>query len=76
MKEIIMPKLGVMMEEGTVLRWIKAEGDEVNEGEAVLEIESDKAVVELEAPASGILMEVAIKEGESVPVGTRLGVIL
>jgi len=43
MKEIVMPKLGVMMEEGTVLRWIKAEGDEVNEGEAVSEIESDKA---------------------------------
>jgi pyruvate dehydrogenase E2 component (dihydrolipoamide acetyltransferase) len=75
MKEIVMPKLGVMMEEGTVLRWIKAEGDEVKEGEAVLEIETEKAAVEIEAPASGILMGVAIKEGETVPVGTRLGVI-
>ena len=75
MKEIVMPKLGVMMEEGTVLRWIKAEGDEVNAGDAVLEIESDKAVVEVEAPASGILMGVAIREGATVPVGTRLGVI-
>lgn len=75
MKEIVMPKLGVMMEEGTVLRWIKAEGDEVREGEAVLEIETEKAAVEIEAPASGVLMSVAVKEGETVPVGTRLGVI-
>lgn len=75
MKEIVMPKLGVMMEEGTVLRWIKAEGDEVTEGEAVLEIETEKAAVEIEAPASGFLVGVAIKEGETVPVGTRLGVI-
>lgn len=75
MKEIVMPKLGVMMEEGTVLRWIRAEGDEVKEGEAILEIETEKAAVEIEAPASGILSSVAVKEGETVPVGTRLGMI-
>jgi pyruvate dehydrogenase E2 component (dihydrolipoamide acetyltransferase) len=75
MTEIVMPKLGVMMEEGTVLRWIRAEGDEVKAGEAVLEIETEKAAVEIEAPASGVLSEIAVKEGETVPVGTRLAMI-
>ncbi|MBI2359822.1 MAG: 2-oxo acid dehydrogenase subunit E2, partial [Deltaproteobacteria bacterium] len=75
MEAYIEPSEEKIVEEGTVVRWIKAEGDEVREGEAVLEIETEKATVEIEAPASGILTSVAIQEGETVAVGTRLGVI-
>ncbi len=66
---VIMPALGMAQETGKVLRWLKGEGDAVTQGEPLLEIETDKATVELEAPASGILTGVTAAAGETVPVG-------
>jgi len=67
--------MGYDMKEGTVVRWLKAEGDEVSRGEAVAEIETDKAVVEMDAYASGILRKIIVKEGATVPVGDPIGII-
>lgn len=73
---IIMPALGMAQETGKVLRWLKAEGEAVKQGEPLLEIETDKANVELEAPASGVLAAVAAAAGDTVPVGQVIGLIL
>ena len=66
--EVIMPKLGVDMQEGQILEWKKKEGDEVKEGEILLEIMSDKTNMELEAEVSGTLLKILRKDGETVPV--------
>ena len=66
-----MPALGMAQETGKVLRWLKAEGDRVVKGEPLLEIETDKVTVELEAPADGTLAGVSAAEGDEVPVGQR-----
>lgn len=73
--DIIMPQMGFDMKEGTVVRWIKSEGDAVTKGEAVAEIETDKAVVEIESYDSGVLRKVYIAEGTTVPVGDVIGII-
>ena len=73
--QIVMPQMGFDMKEGTLVRWIKHEGDAVNKGEAVAEIETDKAVVEVEAFASGVLQRITVPEGTTVPVGQEIGVI-
>ncbi len=73
--EIIMPQMGFDMKEGTVVRWIKREGDPVAKGEPIAEIETDKAVVEIEAFDAGVLRKVYVKEGATVPVGQIIGVI-
>ncbi len=73
--EIIMPQMGFDMKEGTVVRWIKSEGEPVGKGEMVAEIETDKAVVEIESYDSGILRKVYIAEGTTVPVGQVIGII-
>jgi len=73
---VIMPALGMAQDTGTVLRWLKRDGEAVVQGETLLEIETDKATVELEAPASGVLTEVSAAEGETVPVGTVIAKIL
>lgn len=67
--EIIMPKLGLTMEEATIVNWFKEEGDPVNNGEAILEIETDKSTVEIEALASGNLGPILYPEGSVVPIG-------
>ena len=67
--EVIMPKLGLTMEEATIVNWFKEEGDPVNDGEAILEIETDKSTVEVEAPASGKLGPLLYPEGSVVPIG-------
>jgi len=66
--EVIMPKLGVDMQEGQILEWKKKEGDKVEEGEILLEIMSDKTNMELEAESSGTLIKILKKDGETVPV--------
>src|SRR3989337_1630173 len=66
--EIIMPKLGETMEEGTIARWVKKEGDEIKKGEILLEITTDKATLEVESYTSGILRKIVAREGEVVPV--------
>jgi len=63
------------MEEGVVLSWKKQEGEAVEKGEIILEIETDKAVAEVESPAAGILKKILVPEGETVPVNTPLAVI-
>lgn len=71
-----MPKMGDGMEEGTLLEWLKKEGDVVKSGEVIGTIQTDKATLELEAPASGKLAGLLLKGGETVPVGQPIGAIL
>ena len=73
--EIIMPKAGMAMEEGTILKWLKAEGDPVEQGEPLLEILTDKVNMEVEAQISGTLIKILKQEGEVVPVITTIGYI-
>jgi pyruvate dehydrogenase E2 component (dihydrolipoamide acetyltransferase) len=73
---VIMPALGVAQQTGTLLKWLKAEGQAVSKGEPLMEIETDKATVEIEAPGSGILAKVTASPGDQVPVGNRIAVIL
>lgn len=75
MAEVTMPKMSDTMEEGTVVRWLKHEGDPVNEGETIAEIETDKANVEMEAFEPGILSKILVNEGETVPVGQPIAMI-
>lgn len=74
--DVIMPALGVAQEKGTLLNWLKAEGQPVTKGEPLMEVETDKATVEIEAPASGILTNVTASAGDEVPVGNKIAVIL
>src|SRR5215211_6429130 len=62
-----MPKMGDAMEEGTLLKWLKSEGEEVSEGDAIAEIETDKVTMELEAEDAGTLAQLIADEGEEVP---------
>ncbi len=73
--ELKMPQMGYDMQEGTVIRWLKQEGESVSEGEAIAEIETDKAVVEFESFASGVLRKVLVLEGATVPVGEPIAVV-
>jgi 2-oxoglutarate dehydrogenase E2 component (dihydrolipoamide succinyltransferase) len=73
--ELIMPEMGEGVIEGTVARWLKAEGERVDRYEAVLEIETDKVTTEATAEEAGTLLKIMVLEGETVPVGTVLAVI-
>jgi pyruvate dehydrogenase E2 component (dihydrolipoamide acetyltransferase) len=73
--EVIMPSLGFDMVEGVVARWLKKEGEPVKKGEAIVEIETEKATVEVEAAASGVLQKIIVPAGETVAVGTVIGMI-
>lgn len=73
--EVMMPRMGQSMEEGRVLRWLKEAGADVKRGEAIAEIETDKAVVEIEALVTGLLIEIVVLEGELVPIGTVIAYI-
>ena len=70
-----MPMLGEVMEEGRIVAWHKQVGDSVEKGEIILEVETDKAVMGVESPATGVLRKVLVAEGETVPVNTPLAVI-
>ena len=72
--EIKLPRLGQGMESGTVVRWLKQEGDQVEKGEPLYELDTDKVTQEVEADASGVLLRIAVQEGE-VPVGQTVAVI-
>jgi pyruvate dehydrogenase E2 component (dihydrolipoamide acetyltransferase) len=74
--EVIMPMLGMAQETGKLLRWLKAEGDQVRRGEPVMEIETDKVTVEIEAPADGMLAALSVDEGDEVPVGTVVALLV
>ena len=71
----LMPKLGMDMEEGVVARWIKNEGETVQKGEALAEIETDKSVVEVESPLSGVILKIYCPEGESAPCNDPIAAI-
>src|ERR1700761_5016148 len=74
-KDILMPLLSPSMTEGTLVKWLKKEGDAVKSGEILAEVETDKATMDLEAFDSGILRKILIAEGTRVPVQSRIGII-
>ncbi len=72
---ITMPKLGFDMAEGTLVRWVKKEGEAVNKGDVLAEIETDKATVEVESSASGVVRKLLVDEGAVVPISTPIAVV-
>lgn len=74
-QEVRLAKLGPSMKEGLIVAWLKKEGDRVTQGEPLFQVETDKAVTEVEAPVSGVLVRVAQGEGARVPVGEVVAVI-
>ena len=72
--EVKLPRLGQGMESGTIVKWLKAEGDAVDKGEPLYELDTDKVTQEVEAEAAGVLLKIAVAEGE-VPVGTTIAFI-
>jgi len=75
-KDVIMPALGMAQETGTLIQWLKKPGDTITKGEPLMEIETDKATVEIEAPASGTLSSITAQAGDVIPVGQRIALIL
>lgn len=75
MTRITMPQAGQTMEEGTILSWRKSEGEQVRKGEILLEIDTDKAAVEVEAPQSGVLRKILCREGTTVPVLAPIAIL-
>jgi pyruvate/2-oxoglutarate dehydrogenase complex dihydrolipoamide acyltransferase (E2) component len=73
--EVLLPQWGMGMSEGTITSWLKAAGDSVVEDEALAEVEAEKVEETLEAPATGVLTEILIGEGETVEVRTVVAVI-
>ena len=72
--EVILPRLGQGMESGTIVRWLKSEGEPVEKGEPLFELDTDKVTQEVEAEAAGVLLKIAVAEGE-VPVGQTVAFI-
>jgi pyruvate/2-oxoglutarate dehydrogenase complex dihydrolipoamide acyltransferase (E2) component len=72
---IVLPKWGMGIDEGTVVRWLKNEGDRVQQGEPIVEIETAKATQEVEAPASGVLVKILLAQGETAAVNSAIGII-
>ncbi len=73
--EVVMPQMGVSVSEGTILKWLKQEGETVEADEPLLEISTDKVDTEVPSPGSGVVQQILVSEGETVDVGTRLAVI-
>src|SRR5436190_14301582 len=73
---VVMPALEMAQETGKIVSWVKKEGDTIKKGEILLEVETDKAVVEIEATADGVLAAVKSQAGDVVPVGTTIAWIL
>ncbi|MDD2485902.1 MAG: hypothetical protein PHD91_04335 [bacterium] len=73
--EVVVPELGDEIEDATVAFWFKKEGDSVELGEELVEIETDKAAIKIEAPISGILLEILAEEGASIRIGDCIGTI-
>jgi len=72
---VLIPKTGMGITEGTIARWLKAEGDPVTEGEIIVEIETAKAMEEVPAPVTGILARILLAEGETAEVHTEIALI-
>src|SRR5437773_11135832 len=75
MPEITMPQLSDTMTEGTVVKWHKKEGDKVREGDKIADVETDKAVMEMESFETGTLAKILVKEGEKVQVGAAMAIV-
>jgi pyruvate dehydrogenase E2 component (dihydrolipoamide acetyltransferase) len=73
--KVVMPKLSEQMETGKIIKWLKQEGDRVQSGDILAEVETDKADVEMEAFGSGVLRKILVAAGSQAPVGTLIGVI-
>ena len=73
--EVVMPQMGVSVSEGTITKWLKGEGEEIEADEPLLEISTDKVDTEVPSPGSGVVAQILVQEGETVPVGTRLALI-
>jgi pyruvate dehydrogenase E2 component (dihydrolipoamide acetyltransferase) len=73
--DVSLPRLGQGMESGTIVRWLKQEGDQVEKGEALYELDTEKVTQEVEADASGVLLKILAGEGEEIEVGKRIAVI-
>src|SRR5688500_3897936 len=72
---IVMPQMGESIAEGTIVRWIKKVGDQVDRDEPLFEISTDKVDAEIPSPAAGVLTEIKVREGETVPVNAVVGTI-
>jgi pyruvate dehydrogenase E2 component (dihydrolipoamide acetyltransferase) len=75
MANVIMPKMGDGMEEGTLLRWLKQVGDSIEIGDPIAEIETDKVSIEIESTEGGVLTKTLVSEGQAVPIGTSIAVV-
>ena len=75
MPSVKMPQLGETVVEGTILRWLKAEGDTVARDEPLFEISTDKVDTEVPSPVAGVLTEIRAQEGDTVPVGAVIAVV-
>ncbi len=73
--EILLPGIGETEDEGKVISWMKNVGDQVSDGDVLCEVETAKSTMEIPSTVDGILKESKVKEGETVPVGTVLGII-
>src|SRR6266545_7871725 len=73
--DVVMPQMGVSVSEGTITKWLKAQGDQVEADEPLLEISTDKVDTEVPSPGTGVLTEILVQEGQTVDVGTKLAVI-
>jgi pyruvate dehydrogenase E2 component (dihydrolipoamide acetyltransferase) len=73
--DVVMPQMGVSVSEGTITKWLKQQGEQVEADEALLEISTDKVDTEVPSPGTGVLTQILVQEGETVDVGTKLAVI-
>jgi pyruvate dehydrogenase E2 component (dihydrolipoamide acetyltransferase) len=74
-EELVMPRLSDTMEQGTIARWLKQEGDQVTEGDVLAEIETDKATMELNSYADGVLLKILVGDGESAALGAPIAIV-
>ena len=70
--DVVMPQMGVSVSEGTITKWLKQEGEQIEADESLLEISTDKVDTEVPSPASGIVTQILVQEGETVEVSTTV----
>src|ERR671926_126199 len=73
--DVVMPQMGVSVSEGTITKWLKEEGEQIEADEPLLEISTDKVDTEVPSPGAGVVQQILVQEGETVEVGTKLAVI-
>ena len=74
-KQIVLPQWGMEMQDGIIIKWLKQEGDPIQEGEPLVEIETEKIETELESTAAGIIAHILVPEGSTVPIRTVLAIV-